>query len=69
MSTKTGLPNDRLWTIDEVSYYLGIPKQTLHQWRTLDRGPAGRRVGRYLRYRPEDVRAWVAALAAELVGA
>lgn len=56
---------ERLWTVEDVSAYLGIPVATLYQWRSHNRGPAGRRVGRYLRYRPEDVKAWVASLSTE----
>lgn len=49
----------RLWTLDEVSTYLGIPKETLYQWRYKGYGPKGARIGKHLRYRPEDVEAWV----------
>jgi len=50
----------RLWTPEDVSAYLGgVPVSTLYQWRYKGIGPKSRRVGRYLRYRPEDVRAWV----------
>lgn len=55
-------PQDRLWSVDEVSYYLGVPVNTLYLWRSEGRGPASRRVGRHLRYRAEDVKAWVAGL-------
>jgi predicted DNA-binding transcriptional regulator AlpA len=48
----------RLWTVQDVSTYLGIPVMTLYHWRRTEYGPRGTRVGRYLRYRPEDVRAW-----------
>jgi excisionase family DNA binding protein len=51
-----------LWGVKEVAEYLGVPVQTVYQWRTKDYGPPGVRVGRYVRYRPEDVRAWVATL-------
>jgi hypothetical protein len=51
---------DRLWTPNEVSAYLGgVPIATLYQWRYKGIGPKSRRVGRYLRYKPDDVRAWV----------
>jgi excisionase family DNA binding protein len=53
---------EQLWGVKEVAAYLGVPVQTVYQWRTTRYGPAGVRVGRYVRYRPEDVRAWVAAL-------
>jgi hypothetical protein len=35
---------------------------TLYQWRYHRYGPPGRRVGRYVRYDPEQVRAWFAEL-------
>jgi excisionase family DNA binding protein len=57
---------NRLWTIEDVSDYLGIPVGTLYQWRTKGYGPAGRRMGKYVRYRREDVRAWVDQLAGEV---
>jgi excisionase family DNA binding protein len=49
----------KLLTIDDLSDYLGVPKGTLYQWRTKGYGPAGIRVGKYLRYRPDDVDAWI----------
>ena len=56
------LARDRLWSVEEVSYYLGVPVSTLYSWRVQRRGPACRRIGRFLRYRPEDVEAWYSAL-------
>jgi excisionase family DNA binding protein len=56
------IPRDRLWSVEEVSYYLGVPVGTLYSWRAQRRGPACRRIGRFLRYRPEDVTAWFAGL-------
>ncbi|WP_353654109.1 helix-turn-helix domain-containing protein [Arthrobacter sp. NEB 688] len=56
------LAEDRLWSVEDASYYLGVPIQTLYSWRGQGVGPPGRRVGRRLRYRPEDVKAWVAGL-------
>jgi len=50
------LAEDRLWSIEDASYYLGVPVQTLYSWRGQGVGPPGRRVGRRLRYRPEDVK-------------
>ena len=49
---------DRLWTAEETAAYLQIPKATLYQWRYLGIGPKAGRVGRHLRYDPEDVTAW-----------
>jgi excisionase family DNA binding protein len=49
------------WTVDDVSKYLKVPKQTLYQWRTRGYGPEGHRVGKYIRYDPADVVAWFKA--------
>jgi len=57
---------ERLWTIEDVSAYLGIPVGTLYQWRSKEYGPPGRRMGKYVRYRPADVRAWVDSLNGEV---
>lgn len=48
----------RLWTIEDVSEFLGVPVKTLYDWRTRNYGPEGKRVGKYVRYKPEDVVAW-----------
>ena len=42
------IPRDRLWSVEEVSYYLGVPVGTLYSWRVQRRGPACRRIGRFL---------------------
>lgn len=51
--------NDRLLSIDDLSAYLQVPVNTLYQWRKTHKGPAGFRVGKYVRYRPDDVDAWI----------
>ena len=53
---------EKLWSVQDVSDYLDIPVQTLYQWRTKNYGPPGVRIGKYIRYEPDDVRAWFAAL-------
>jgi excisionase family DNA binding protein len=50
---------DRLWTVEEVAHYLGIPVKTLYYWRCHGIGPRSARLGKHLRYRAEDVRDWV----------
>lgn len=52
---------ERLWGIKEVAEYHGIPEQTIYQWRTKHYGPPGRRIGKHVRFVPDDVRAWVLA--------
>jgi Helix-turn-helix domain len=49
---------DYLWTAEETALYLRIPKATLYQWRYLGIGPRAGRVGRHLRYDPQEVKAW-----------
>ena len=51
---------ERLWTVSETAEFLRVPTATLYQWRYRDYGPRGRRVGRYVRYDPRDVRDWFA---------
>ncbi|PUB23976.1 helix-turn-helix protein [Promicromonospora sp. AC04] len=63
MTTDMATPiTDRLWTVQDVSAFLGVPVGTLYAWRSTGKGPDARRIGKYVRYRPDDVRAWVAAL-------
>lgn len=58
-----------LWTIDDLADYLGVPKKTVLQWRWRDKAgrnkgrpsecPPAIKVGGHVRFRPEDVLAWV----------
>ncbi|MDP9459405.1 MAG: helix-turn-helix domain-containing protein [Actinomycetota bacterium] len=57
-----------LGTVTEVSAYLGIPVQTLYQWRTSSKGPRGIKVGKHVRYRWTDVEAWLDSQADQPVG-
>jgi excisionase family DNA binding protein len=52
-------PPERLWEIEDVSTYLGIPVGTLYQWRHRRKGPRASKIGRHLRYDPAEVHAWV----------
>ena len=52
----------RLWGVRDVADFLGVPVTTLYQWRHRGYGPIGRRVGRYIRYEPSEVRAWFRSL-------
>jgi hypothetical protein len=51
-----------LWTVRDVSEFLRVPVQTLYSWRVQGYGPPARRVGKHLRYRPDEVVRWVEAL-------
>ena len=48
-----------LWTVRDVADYLQVPVQTLYSWRAQGYGPPARRMGKHLRYRPEDVTSWL----------
>lgn len=47
-----------LWSVEDVAVFLRVPVQTVYSWWAKGTGPRARRVGKYLRYRPEDVIAW-----------
>jgi excisionase family DNA binding protein len=51
----------KLWSPQDVAEYLGVPVQTIYQWRSRGYGPPGFRVGKHVRFRPADVEAWVDA--------
>lgn len=49
----------RLWTPEELAEYLGVTKHCVYAWSSRGGGPAVLHVGGRLRYRPEDVEAWL----------
>ncbi|MFD7775287.1 helix-turn-helix transcriptional regulator [Streptomyces sp. NPDC059753] len=50
----------RFLTPDDLVEMFELPSiETVYQWRRKRTGPRGFRVGRHLRFDPEDVRAWV----------
>jgi predicted DNA-binding transcriptional regulator AlpA len=59
-----GPATEKLWSIEDVSEFLRVPVGTLYQWRYHRTGPRAFKVGRYLRYDPADVRAWLTGQAA-----
>lgn len=44
-----------------VSAWLGVPERTLDQWAYLRKGPPFAKVGRFRRYDPAKVAAWIEA--------
>lgn len=52
-----------LWGTQDVADFLGVPVKTVYDWRAKGYGPKGRRVGKYIRYKPDDVEQWFDALA------
>ncbi|MFG2458704.1 helix-turn-helix transcriptional regulator [Streptomyces sp. NPDC048523] len=54
---------DQYLTPEDLVVMLRLPSvDTVYQWRRKGTGPRGFRVGRHLRFDPEDVRAWVESL-------
>ncbi len=50
---------DQLLGPNEVAEYLGVPVNTLYQWRSHRTGPPAIRVGRHLRYRASALERWL----------
>jgi excisionase family DNA binding protein len=53
----------RLLTVQELAELLQVPVQTIYTWRYKRIGPPAVPMGKYLRFRPEDVAAWLDARA------
>ncbi|MDX8033504.1 helix-turn-helix domain-containing protein [Lentzea sp. BCCO 10_0856] len=58
--------SQQLWDIAEVANYLQVTVATVYGWRTKKYGPKGRRVGKHIRWDPDEVRAWFQAQPAEV---
>jgi Helix-turn-helix domain len=52
------LDQQATWTVEDVAAFLRVPVETLYGWRKRAYGPPAARIGRHLRYDPEQVRAW-----------
>lgn len=48
-----------LWTVEDVAALLQVPVKTIYEWRRHRKGPDATRVGKYLRFDPQDVRDWL----------
>jgi predicted DNA-binding transcriptional regulator AlpA len=57
---------DKLWSVQELADFLGVPVTTVYQWRTKRYGPIGLRIGKHVQYRPADVERWLATLRREV---
>ena len=49
----------RLWGVEQVAEYLDVTVHAIYKWRVRGLGPPAAKVGRQLRYDPEDIRAWL----------
>jgi len=50
---------DRLLSVEELAALLVVPPKTVLTWRSQGRGPRGCKVGRYVRFRVQDVERWL----------
>lgn len=50
--------DDRWLSVDEIAEYLGVAKDTIYTWVT-NKGMPGHKVGRFWKFKKEDVDAWV----------
>jgi excisionase family DNA binding protein len=55
------LPSRYLTPVD-LADLLGVPVDTIYQWRSRRVGPRGFRVGRHLRFDPRAVQEWIDSL-------
>ena len=52
--------NDRWMSVDEIAEYLGVSKDTVYTWVTKKSMP-GYKVGRFWKFKKEDVDRWIRA--------
>ncbi len=50
---------DRLWGMEQTADYLDVPVNTLRRWLTEGVGPRSYKVGKYRRFKPTEVDAWL----------
>lgn len=51
-------PVERHLSAQEFAVREGVPLATVYGWRVHGKGPRAMRIGKYVRYRMEDVLAW-----------
>lgn len=50
--------DDRWLSVDEIAEYLGVARDTVYTWAT-SKGMPGHKVGRFWKFKKDDVDAWV----------
>lgn len=43
----------------ELADWLGVPLSTIYHWRQYSYGPTAVKIGKHLRYDPDEVRQWI----------
>src|SRR5687768_15423033 len=56
-TTKLGL--EPLIGVEELAEYLGVPVQTIYDWRLSGRAPRAYKFGKHLRFAASDIAAWL----------
>lgn len=57
------MPGTNGWIgIEQLSAEINIPVRTIYSWRSRGLGPRGATFGRHVRFKREDVDAWIATL-------
>lgn len=51
----------RLLTCTDLAERFGVPVSTIHDWNYHRKGPKALKLGKHLRFRPEDVERWLKA--------
>jgi len=51
---------ERWQSVDEIAEYLGVSKDTVYSWVT-SKGMPGHKVGRFWKFKKDDVDTWVRA--------
>lgn len=64
----TGL-DPGLWSVERLAEFCDVSTATVHQWLYKGSGPRSVKVGRYRRFRQEDVEAWIEGRVDEPKGA
>lgn len=57
MTTEATLPP--FLTIQELAEHINVPRSTIYQWRYRHQGPDSLKFGRTVRYRRDEVLAWL----------
>ena len=51
----------QLLTIEQLSEWLQVPKQTVYKWRSCGHGPRGYRIGKHVRFEVKEIERWLLA--------
>lgn len=52
-------PSGPMLSIQELAEQLGVPVATIYVWRNRGEAPKAHKIGRHLRWRQQDVDAWL----------